>query len=187
MVKDGHWRAVGEEGEKGAWEESVRLRERMFWTRIGGGVVPAFVQVKDSARSSLAEDRIRAEEKTLSRDGKHVVDQEGNFSQEADGLFHSNEKRISIGGVLISKDEGAPAIVDDMLSDNATEKVQNPAQQDQDFANSSLESENAAETRDDVRDSIRSSGSETVTPGSGLSSPKGEQRLSITIPGAFES
>ncbi|KZF20513.1 Sec2p-domain-containing protein, partial [Xylona heveae TC161] len=45
MVRDGHWRAVGEEGEKAAWEECVRLRERMFWTRIGGGVVPAFVQV----------------------------------------------------------------------------------------------------------------------------------------------
>lgn len=40
MVKDGHWRTDGPEGEKLAWEESVRLRERMFWARIGGGVVP---------------------------------------------------------------------------------------------------------------------------------------------------
>ena len=42
MVKDGHWRTDGEEAEKIAWEESVRLRERMFWARIGGGVVPNF-------------------------------------------------------------------------------------------------------------------------------------------------
>lgn len=41
MVRDGHWRAGSEEEQKGAWEESVRLRERMFWARLGGGVVPA--------------------------------------------------------------------------------------------------------------------------------------------------
>ncbi|KAL2121823.1 hypothetical protein VTJ04DRAFT_2278 [Mycothermus thermophilus] len=41
IVKDGHWRAEGEDAERAAWEESVRLREQMFWARIGGGVVPA--------------------------------------------------------------------------------------------------------------------------------------------------
>ncbi|KAI9163624.1 Integral membrane protein sed5 [Paramyrothecium foliicola] len=41
MVKDGHWRADGDDLEKAAWEESVRLREHMFWCRVGGGVIPA--------------------------------------------------------------------------------------------------------------------------------------------------
>ncbi|PHH85314.1 hypothetical protein CDD83_609 [Cordyceps sp. RAO-2017] len=41
LVKDGHWRADDEDQEKAAWEESVKLREQMFWARIGGGVVPA--------------------------------------------------------------------------------------------------------------------------------------------------
>ncbi len=41
MIKDGHWRADDEDAEKAAWEESVRLREQMFWCRIGGGVLPA--------------------------------------------------------------------------------------------------------------------------------------------------
>ncbi|PHH61166.1 hypothetical protein CDD81_734 [Ophiocordyceps australis] len=41
MVKDGHWRANDDNHEKAAWEESVRLREQMFWARIGGGVVPS--------------------------------------------------------------------------------------------------------------------------------------------------
>lgn len=40
MIKDGHWRADDDDHEKTAWEESVRLREQMFWARIGGGVVP---------------------------------------------------------------------------------------------------------------------------------------------------
>ena len=54
MVKDGHWRTHGEDAEKSAWEESVRLRERMFWARIGGGVVPAFAHL-DSPRTSSEE------------------------------------------------------------------------------------------------------------------------------------
>ena len=56
MVKDGHWRTEGAQAESMAWEESVRLRERMFWARIGGGVVPAFTRNKaDSPRSSTEE------------------------------------------------------------------------------------------------------------------------------------
>ncbi|TGJ85675.1 hypothetical protein E0Z10_g3115 [Xylaria hypoxylon] len=41
MVKDGHWRADNADSERAAWEESVKLRDQMFWSRIGGGVVPA--------------------------------------------------------------------------------------------------------------------------------------------------
>ncbi|CAK7204279.1 rab guanine nucleotide exchange factor S2 [Sporothrix eucalyptigena] len=41
MIKEGHWRASDEEAEQAAWEECVRLREHMFWARIGGGVLPA--------------------------------------------------------------------------------------------------------------------------------------------------
>ncbi|KAL8686845.1 MAG: hypothetical protein Q9218_006821 [Villophora microphyllina] len=47
MLKDGHWRADDEESELQAWEECVRLQERMFWARIGGGVLPAFVRIRE--------------------------------------------------------------------------------------------------------------------------------------------
>ncbi|KAF2089989.1 Sec2p-domain-containing protein, partial [Saccharata proteae CBS 121410] len=43
LCRDGHWRAESGDEEKSAWEESVRLRERMFWARLGGGVVPAYI------------------------------------------------------------------------------------------------------------------------------------------------
>lgn len=59
MVNQGHWRAENEVELKGAWEEAIRLRERMFWARIGGGVVPNVVHRSSpsvaarSARASL--------------------------------------------------------------------------------------------------------------------------------------
>ncbi|KAF7905931.1 hypothetical protein EAF00_000210 [Botryotinia globosa] len=40
VLKEGHWRGEDEESDRAAWEESVRLRERMFWCRVGGGVIP---------------------------------------------------------------------------------------------------------------------------------------------------
>ncbi|KAM0209730.1 hypothetical protein ACHAPA_005759 [Fusarium lateritium] len=57
MIKDGHWRADNEDHEKAAWEESVRLREQMFWSRIGGGVIPSIpapisVDIEKSPRNS---------------------------------------------------------------------------------------------------------------------------------------
>ncbi|KAI2468159.1 hypothetical protein F4781DRAFT_282023 [Annulohypoxylon bovei var. microspora] len=39
LVKDGLWRAEDADSERAAWEECVRLRDQMFWSRIGGGVV----------------------------------------------------------------------------------------------------------------------------------------------------
>ncbi|KAL1842800.1 hypothetical protein VTJ49DRAFT_4129 [Mycothermus thermophilus] len=53
IVKDGHWRADDDDAEKAAWEESVRLREQMFWARIGGGVVPA-THARHFSTSSIA-------------------------------------------------------------------------------------------------------------------------------------
>lgn len=58
MIKDGYWRTVGAHAEAIAWEESVRLRERMFWSRIGGGVIPAFLRAReDTPRSSVDEEK----------------------------------------------------------------------------------------------------------------------------------
>ncbi|KAL8705923.1 MAG: hypothetical protein Q9201_000978 [Fulgogasparrea decipioides] len=56
MLKDGHWRADDEEAELQAWEECVRLQERMFWARIGGGVVPTLQKARDSTRTSVEQD-----------------------------------------------------------------------------------------------------------------------------------
>ncbi|KAF7558519.1 hypothetical protein G7046_g5640 [Stylonectria norvegica] len=63
MVRDGHWRADDENHEKVAWEESVRLRDQMFWSRIGGGVIPLIhnglsMDMDKSARNSHEDNEI---------------------------------------------------------------------------------------------------------------------------------
>lgn len=40
LILDGHLRAGDTEEEKDIWDETIRLRERMFWSRIGGGIIP---------------------------------------------------------------------------------------------------------------------------------------------------
>ena len=52
MVRDGLWKCDSEEDQTAAWEESVRLRERMFWARVGGGVVPCLPQTAQKTMPS---------------------------------------------------------------------------------------------------------------------------------------
>lgn len=56
LVISGHIRLGDHEEEKEAWEETVRLRERMFWSRMGGGVVPAFIQSERADKSVCTSD-----------------------------------------------------------------------------------------------------------------------------------
>lgn len=35
IIKDGHWKGESTTAERAAWEECIRLREQMFWSRIG--------------------------------------------------------------------------------------------------------------------------------------------------------
>ncbi|EPS36806.1 hypothetical protein H072_9624 [Dactylellina haptotyla CBS 200.50] len=46
-AKEGYIKCETEEEEKAAWEESVKLREQMFWSRVGGGVIPSFTSIKE--------------------------------------------------------------------------------------------------------------------------------------------
>lgn len=43
MVRDGVVKIADLKDEEEAWEETIRLRERLFWARMAGGVVPAFL------------------------------------------------------------------------------------------------------------------------------------------------
>lgn len=43
MIREGVVKCGDKKEEEEAWEELVRMRERLFWARMAGGVVPAFV------------------------------------------------------------------------------------------------------------------------------------------------
>ncbi|CRG82953.1 Rab guanine nucleotide exchange factor sec2 [Talaromyces islandicus] len=51
MILDGHVHVEDVEEEREAWEETIRLRERLFWSRLGGGVVPSFTSPDESEKS----------------------------------------------------------------------------------------------------------------------------------------
>ncbi|KAF2741534.1 Sec2p-domain-containing protein, partial [Polyplosphaeria fusca] len=125
MVAAGHWRAETEEEKKTAWEESVRLRERMFWTRLGGGVVPAFVPMRESPQSPTfadgkADELRKSEESQSSENGK--LDSAVDMSEPEQSARKSEEdpfrvkdgdkpKRVSIGRIiLMNGDEPADSL-----------------------------------------------------------------------------
>lgn len=91
LVKDGHWRAEDEDSEKAAWEESVKLREQMFWARVGGGVVPVSqlacsAPAETDKESRLSQDHLGIVEETESGkktpEGAHFAD-DADFEDEA--------------------------------------------------------------------------------------------------------
>ncbi|KAF1995797.1 hypothetical protein P154DRAFT_538506 [Amniculicola lignicola CBS 123094] len=145
MVVAGHWRAETEDEKKTAWEESVRLRERMFWTRLGGGVVPAFVSMRDSPRSPIFAngvskvDELRKSEESQLSDGK-ALDSAVDMSEVSKGGRKSEEdpfrtagaeqvKRVSIGKTVISTESSSSATLtqdeEKTMEQQAEEQLQN--------------------------------------------------------------
>jgi hypothetical protein len=139
MVRDGHWRAESEEEQKGAWEEAVRLRERMFWARQGGGVIPCLVKQgtpstanMKSARQSLesipeqesparrASEAIQAVQSESAKEGAQIQDVESALAKKNDktgpdgkllGVLRSNRQSMSLGGDLVEA-EALPQVME---------------------------------------------------------------------------
>ncbi|KAJ5930648.1 hypothetical protein N7466_006141 [Penicillium verhagenii] len=55
LILDGHLKAGDHEEEKDIWEETVRLRERMFWSRIAAGIVPLVRRAAEPEAEAEAE------------------------------------------------------------------------------------------------------------------------------------
>ncbi|GAD92209.1 GDP/GTP exchange factor Sec2p, putative [Paecilomyces variotii No. 5] len=119
LILDGHIRISDPEDEKEAWEETIRLRERMFWSRIGGGVVPTFTTAASSPekaspdQDSLAPptengetgDRSSMRLRQCSISESVIVKESTETSDQSEDPFHSDAKRASIGTTIISQVE----------------------------------------------------------------------------------
>jgi hypothetical protein len=183
MIAAGHWRAETDDEKKNAWEESVRLRERMFWNRIGGGVVPAFIPMRDSPRSPTfaSNDKTRRSEESNQSIEIAVEAPKSEAISEAkteDDPFQTansdKEKRVSIGKTVIS-----PEIKETLTEDEEKHIEEMVQSQLQTEVRRSLEAKPVAEKPALQRQ--RSHSNPPPTP-----PRKKDDRLSLRIPGGFE-
>jgi hypothetical protein len=188
ILKDGHWRCEDEESERAAWEESVRLREQMFWCRMGGGVIPAHPGHSDFGRSPrVSEDERKEMERKISEE----LERTGEIQPKDVTPISTPPKPAS-----------KPLIREDVLDISpystpnlaASSPIPSPLKEVQTVEDTvELESESgsaseersseASETRNTSRDSTQSTASlQVMQGGSDKEEPK---RLSITIPGSL--
>jgi hypothetical protein len=191
MVRDGHWRAESEEEINSTWEESVKLRERMFWQRVGGGVVPSYVQSKDSPRSPTF-----SRTNGIGRASEESQRQPPPLPPRAsDDPFKADKpsKRVSIGGTIISP--GPNEIMekrDGILGPEEEKRIEEEAmQQLHNEMRSSMGSKSSgSETVIHEDQTTKTDSSQAGSQDSAFTTPaetpsKEMQRLSLTIPGSF--
>jgi len=184
MLRDGHWRTDDEESEKCAWEESVRLREQMFWSRMGGGVIP--VNGAHHQHNGQTKSPRNSEEAETIRELKEEVDRTGEI------------KPRDITPVKQPVAEASPeldeAANEEFLEKRRTEKLKDQEDTAEglwkaaqaDAEEPSKEVESRSETQEPVdAEHQASSRDSTQSLNVGEAGRKGEKRLSITIPGSF--
>ncbi|KAF9699044.1 hypothetical protein EKO04_002705 [Ascochyta lentis] len=176
MIAAGHWRAETDEEKKNAWEESVRLRERMFWNRIGGGVVPAFIPMRDSPRSPTFANR---EKTRSSEESSQSIEIAVEAPKSEDDPFQANsadkEKRVSIGKTLIS-----PELKESLTQEEEKHIEEMVQTQLETEVRRSLDAKPVMEKPNLQRQRSHSNPPPPTPP------RKKDERLSLTIPGAFE-
>jgi len=188
MIRDGHWRADTEEEIKAAWEESVRLRERMFWQRLAGGVLPAYMQNKDGLRSPTLE-HIR--DSTEAQRSPPALPPRKSDEDPFQG--EKKDKRVSIGPTTVASEGSKPSEDAVKLTPEEEKHIEEQAaRQLQDeisrhsYASKSSGTDTVREV-DDEKDEDTEANYDS-TKQSPLESPsKDVQRLSLTIPGGFQS
>jgi len=177
MVKDGHWRADDAEAEKNCWEESVKLREQMFWSRIGGGVVP--VSHGHSHHASTVDKTLSdsADGSRASQDGEATTMPSAQIEPEHVPLPSEDPKldlcpASSLGTTTTISNTPTPTVT--ALNTQPSSDLEDVA-----VGNATNDVNNDASTATDKSNAIN--GEQPPTPlEKDLAS-----RLSITIPGAF--
>ncbi|KAJ4413438.1 rab guanine nucleotide exchange factor S2 [Neurospora sp. IMI 360204] len=132
IVKDGHWRADDEDAEKAAWTESVRLREQMFWSRIGGGVLPITHFQTSHSRAPSRAHSLR-------------VDKSPRTSLDADKDGDEKPAAIEVEQPAVSVAEVAPTIEEDS---SETEVPEMPEQSTSNIAPEPVDQPETAEKKE---------------------------------------
>ncbi|KAI9849193.1 MAG: rab guanine nucleotide exchange factor S2 [Thelocarpon superellum] len=173
MIKDGHWRTEGLEGEKGAWEECVRLRESMFWARIGGGVVPAAGHGKEWRRTSSTGER---QDDSVPTSFERPTESETEAEAEAEV-----DASTKADGDHVFRSAPEPARKAAPTDEQATPAVE--ASTTEATHSASVDVTSLPPT--DLDPALPPDASPSTATAAHRNS-RGEHRLSITIPGSFE-
>ncbi|KAK3501004.1 hypothetical protein B0T13DRAFT_238149 [Neurospora crassa] len=125
IVKDGHWRADDEDAEKAAWAESVRLREQMFWSRIGGGVLPITHFHTSHSRAPSRAPSLRGDKSSRT---SLETDKDGDETPAAGEV---EQLAVSVAEVADatqqeSSETEIPEVLEQLTSNIATEPVDQP-------------------------------------------------------------
>jgi Rab guanine nucleotide exchange factor SEC2 len=187
VLKDGHWRTDDKESERAAWEESVRLREQMFWSRIGGGVIPA------SHMHHAVHTYGREKSPRTSEDARNETETMQKLGEEADMTGEIIPKDITPVPEVIKLDEAAntaflaerKAKKQSSMSDDVAEGVWEAAQADAVPPDLDLQERAAAEKPEEEKGNANRDSTQSLSVYSD-SGEKDTKRLSITIPGSFE-
>jgi len=188
MIKDGHWRTDGEQAEATAWEESVRLREHMFWARIGGGVVPTSVRARDSPRSSVEEKAASPAAEPERNSLEEYLNVEKPHSSKDDNPFVAEDRRPSLNSISSSYSEerlGVHSPSDQLKEDSPPSAAVGPELSEDEASKQLHVNLEAAVNSQDSQNQA----SELVAP-QNVDQPQSqgetESRHSVTMPGAFE-
>ena len=96
MVREGIIKCGDRKEEEDAWEELVRMRERLFWARMAGGVVPAFLPSnKNSPIAGVPaqnQDEPKTPEPTSGSGYQTPLDQSRRGSEEGNEADQKKEK-----------------------------------------------------------------------------------------------
>ena len=128
MVRDGVVKCQDPVEEAEAWDELIRLRERLFWARMAGGVIPSFLPKSESFKGSpnvklLAEPKLRG---AISE--SHTPDEEEDASTSESASSNDlapSKSQEDIARQLQSELEG-PLTTFDSIKDKTLEAVQSP-------------------------------------------------------------
>lgn len=129
MIRDGHWKCDTDEEQKSTWEEAVRLRERMFWARLGGGVVPSLQltqrNVPPTPSSAVGVKSARQSLESIPERKAAGMDSSMHLDGSADDATASAEDPPkSVGQAFVNMSSGAAAVSTPELQptrDGATE------------------------------------------------------------------
>lgn len=177
MIKDGHWRTDGEQAEAVAWEESVRLRERMFWARVGGGVIPTFVRAaRDSPRSSVEEKPAETPQESETTTDTPLGDQEPALEDP----FYTNKDRTSVYSTIEPQQAGGLGI------GNTSYEAEAPATADEPPSPAMSEDEATKQLHANLNAYLEQDSKAAAAEASPQPQAETHQAESITMPGAFE-